>query len=248
LTLLSVTGLSAGYGRVRALDNASLEVAAGEAVAILGPNGAGKTTLLRTLAGLQRPAGGTVTFQGRNVTGRPAERLVREGVVLVPEGRGVFPGLSVRDNLVLGAYRRRGRGDLDDVHALFPILAERGRQRAGTLSGGEQQMLAIGRALMARPRLMMLDEPSLGLAPLAVRQVIDRLAELRDGGTTILLVEQNVRAALRIATRGYVLRRGTVVLDAPADRLLEDPRLLGWRRERERPRIGDVDRYPIVPR
>jgi branched-chain amino acid transport system ATP-binding protein len=221
MTLLSVTRLSANYGGVRALDEVSLELAAGEAVAVLGPNGAGKTTLLRTLAGLERPAGGAVTYEGRDVTGRPAERLVRDGVALVPEGRGVFPGLSVGDNLVLGAYRRRGARELDDVHALFPILAERGRQRAGTLSGGEQQMLAIGRALMARPRLLMLDEPTLGLAPLAVRQVIDRLAALRDRGTTILLVEQNVRAALRVATRGYVLRRGTVALEAAADRLLD---------------------------
>ena len=221
MTLLSVRHLDTRYGGVRALDGVSLEVAAGEAVAILGPNGAGKTTLLRTLAGLVRPAGGSVVFEGRDVTGRPAEQLVRDGIALVPEGRGMFAGLSVHDNLVLGAYCRRGERGLDDIYALFPILAERGRQRAGTLSGGEQQMLAIGRALMARPRVLMLDEPSLGLAPLAVRQVFERLSELRDRGTTILLVEQNVRAALRVATRGYVLRRGAVVLEAAAGRLLD---------------------------
>jgi branched-chain amino acid transport system ATP-binding protein len=219
--LLSVSRLSTRYGGIRAVDGVSLRLEAGEAVAILGPNGAGKTTLLRTLAGLERPAEGTVELDGRDVSGQGAERIVRAGIALVPEGRGVFADLSVRDNLALGASHR-GRAAsrrLDEVHSLFPVLAERARQPAGTLSGGEQQMLAIGRALMARPRLLMLDEPSLGLAPLAVRQVVDRLLELRAHGTTILLVEQNTRAALRVAARAYVLRRGSVVLEGTRDEL-----------------------------
>ncbi len=211
--MLNVEGL-----RVRPLDAVSLRVGPGEAVAILGANGAGKSTLLRTLAGLVRPTAGRVEFDGRDITGVRAERLVRDGIALVPEGRGIFAELSVRDNLVLGSYLRRGAADLEPVYALFPRLAERARQKAGTLSGGEQQMLAIGRALMAAPRLLMLDEPSLGLAPLAVRQVFDRLAQLRD--TSILLVEQNTRAALGVAARGYVLQQGRVVAAGASGELL----------------------------
>jgi branched-chain amino acid transport system ATP-binding protein len=219
--LLSVSDLSVHYGGIRAVDRVCLTVEAGEAVAILGPNGAGKTTLLRALAGLERPAEGTVALAGSDVTGAGAERLVRAGIALVPEGRGVFADLSVRDNLVLGAYHRRRRDvSLDGVHSLFPLLRERGRQRAGTLSGGEQQMLAIARALMARPRLLLLDEPTLGLAPLAVRQVVERLADLRAQGTTILLVEQNTRAASAVATRGYVLRRGRIAAEGTTEELL----------------------------
>jgi branched-chain amino acid transport system ATP-binding protein len=226
VTVLSVSGLSVHYGGIRAVDSVCLEVAAGEAVAVLGPNGAGKTTLLKTLAGLLQASAGAVAFDGRDVTGERAERLVRAGIALVPEGRGVFADLPVRDNLILGAYHRRDRSDaLADVYSLFPILAERARQRAGTLSGGEQQMLAIGRALMSRPRLLMLDEPSLGLAPIAVRQVVDRLLDLRERGTTILLVEQNTRAALQVATRGYVLQRGGVLLEGTSEQLLEAPRV-----------------------
>ncbi|MGH2801471.1 MAG: ABC transporter ATP-binding protein [Thermoleophilaceae bacterium] len=225
--MLSVSGLSVSYGGIRAVRSVSLRVEAGEAVAILGPNGAGKTTLLNTLAGLRRPTEGTVLLDGREVTGRRAERLVNDGIALVPEGRGVFGGLSVADNLMLGAYRRRREDglpeDLDEVLELFPVLRERARQRASTLSGGEQQMLAIGRALMAKPRLLLLDEPSLGLAPLAVRQVVARLVELRDRGRTILLVEQNTRAALRVATRGYLLQRGEVALEGTREQLLETP-------------------------
>jgi branched-chain amino acid transport system ATP-binding protein len=217
--MLSVSDLSVHYGGIRAVDRVSLTVEAGEAVAILGPNGAGKTTLLRALAGLERPAEGSVTFAGSDVTGHGAERMVRAGIALVPEGRGVFADLSVRDNLVLGAYHHR-RVSLDGVHALFPLLRERGRQRAGTLSGGEQQMLAIGRALMARPRLLLLDEPTLGLAPLAVRQVVERLSALRAQGTTILLVEQNTRAASAVATRGYVLRQGRIAAEGTTEELL----------------------------
>jgi branched-chain amino acid transport system ATP-binding protein len=220
--LLSVTGLGVRYGGIRALHDVGLEVGPGEAVAILGPNGAGKSTLLNAVAGLLRPAAGAVRVDGRDVTRARPERRVDAGIALVPEGRGVFADLPVRDNLLLGAYRRprRDRREaLADVVELFPVLAERAGQPAGTLSGGEQQMLAIGRALMARPRLLMLDEPSLGLAPLAIRQVVDRLVRLRDRGTAVLLVEQNTRAALRVATRGYLLERGSVVLAAPAGEL-----------------------------
>jgi branched-chain amino acid transport system ATP-binding protein len=227
--LLSVSRLSVHYGRISALRSVSLTVDAGDAVAILGPNGAGKTTLLRTLAGLEPPSDGVVRLSGDDVTGAPAERLVRAGIALVPEGRGVFADLPVRDNLILGRYRRRRcRGlsaDLDDVFSLFPILGERARQRAGTLSGGEQQMLAIGRALMAKPRLLLLDEPSLGLAPLAVRQVVDRLLDLRARGITILLVEQNTRVALQLATRGYLLQRGRVLFAGTSAELRESPGL-----------------------
>ena len=198
-------------------------------MAVLGPNGAGKSTLLRTLAGLTPPSEGIVRLSGRDVTGARAERLVDAGVALVPEGRGVFADLSVRDNLVLGRYRRRrSRGlsdDLDDAFSLFPVLRDRARQRAGTLSGGEQQMLAIGRALMAKPRLLLLDEPSLGLAPLAIRQVVDRLVDLRARGITILLVEQNTRVALQLATRGYLLQRGRVLLEGTSAELRASPSL-----------------------
>jgi len=225
--LLAVRGLRAAYGRIQALRGVDLEVHPGEVVAVIGANGAGKTTLLRTLAGLMPPAGGTVLLEGRDVTGRPAEEMVRLGVALVPEGRQVFYGLSVWDNLVLGAYHRRGQADLrrdvEEVFALFPVLAQRRRQAAGTLSGGEQQMLAIGRALMARPRLLMLDEPSLGLAPKVVRDVMGCLVELRARGVTVLVAEQHARAALAVADRAYVLERGRIALAGSRERLLEEP-------------------------
>jgi len=225
--LLTVKGLRAAYGRIQALRGVDLEVHPGEVVAVIGANGAGKTTLLRTVAGLMAPAGGQVLFDGLEVTGRPAEEMVRLGVALVPEGRQVFYGLSVWDNLILGAYHRRRRADLrrdvEEVFALFPVLAERRRQAAGTLSGGEQQMLAIGRALMARPRLLMLDEPSLGLAPKVVRDVMGRLVELRARGVTVLVAEQHARAALAVADRAYVLERGRVALSGSRERLLEEP-------------------------
>jgi branched-chain amino acid transport system ATP-binding protein len=226
--LLSVRELSVDHGAIRAVHTISLDVAAGEVVAILGPNGAGKTTLLQTLAGLLAPTAGSVRLDGEDVTGGRAERLVAAGIALVPEGRGVFADLSVLDNLVLGAYhRRRSRSsaDLDDVLELFEPLRARARQRAGTLSGGEQQMLAIGRALMARPRLLLLDEPLLGLAPLAVQQVLDRVGVLRVRGCTVLLVEQNTRAALRVASRGYLLERGRVAHAGRAAELLDAQRV-----------------------
>ncbi len=226
MTLLEIRGLQAAYGNITALRGVDLDIAEGEAVAIIGANGAGKTTLLRCLAGLHRPSAGTVALDGRPVTGRPAESMVAAGLSLVPEGRQVFGGLSVHDNLRLGAYRRRGPeidADLADVYALFPPLADRRGQLAGTLSGGEQQMLAIGRGLMSGPRVLLLDEPSLGLAPLAVREVVDRLVELAARGTTLLLVEQNTRAAMRVATRAYVLEQGSVTLAGDTKTLLEDP-------------------------
>jgi branched-chain amino acid transport system ATP-binding protein len=203
-----------------------LTIEAGEAMAIVGANGAGKTTLLATLAGLMAPQTGTVRLEGRDVTGLPAERMIRVGVALVPEGREIFAGLSVRDNLALGAYSRRGEtsvgGYLEEVFALFPVLRARLGQRAGSLSGGEQQMLAIGRGLMARPRLLLLDEPSLGLAPLAIHEVTERLLTLKERGLTLLVVEQNIKVAGRIADRVHVLERGRTVASGGRE-ILTDP-------------------------
>lgn len=227
--VLQVSGLQAAYGRIRALHGVDLEVHAGEAVTIIGANGAGKTTLLRTVAGLMPPTGGRVHLDGRDLTGAPAEACVRAGLSLVPEGRQVFPSLSVVDNLRLGAYARRRDpdvdADLEQVLDLFPVLAERRAQPAGTLSGGEQQMLAVGRGLMSSPEVLLLDEPSLGLAPLAIRDVVDQLKRLVASGTTILLVEQNARAALKVASRGYVLAQGRVILGGTNEELLDDERV-----------------------
>jgi branched-chain amino acid transport system ATP-binding protein len=224
---LVVSGLSAAYGSIQALHAVDLEVGAGEAVAVIGANGAGKSTLLLTLAGLLTPASGRVRLGGRDVTGLPAEQMVRAGIALVPEGRQVFADLSVRDNLLLGAYHRRRSktidGEIADVFALFPALAPRANQRAGSLSGGEQQMLAIGRGLLAKPRLLLLDEPSLGLAPLAVRDLSARLIALRDRGVTLLIVEQNIRLAMRVADRAYVLVRGRVARSGSRQEVLADP-------------------------
>jgi branched-chain amino acid transport system ATP-binding protein len=210
--MLVVRGLEAGYGAVRVLRGADLDVARGELVTIVGPNGSGKSTLLRAITGLVTPGAGTIHFDGESLVGRGPEAIVRLGVAMVPEGRELFGPLSVRDNLRLGAYAtaragraRRIAADLDRVLALFPALASRLHQPVATLSGGEQQMVAIGRALLARPRLLLLDEPSVGLAPLVVRTIFDVLAGLRAEGLTMLLVEQNARAALRIADRGYAL-------------------------------------------
>ena len=224
--MLSARDLVTAYGAIEALKGISLEVREGELVSILGANGAGKSTLLKTLVGLLAPRSGRVTFLGRDITGRPPDAILREGIALVPERRRIFGPLSVLDNLVLGAYARRGDGGvgqgLEEVYRLFPILRDRRGQAAGTLSGGEQQMLAIGRALMSRPRLLLLDEPSLGLAPLVVREIFRLLAALRRGGTTILLVEQNARMGLQIADRAYVLETGRVKLEGSAAALLED--------------------------
>jgi len=227
--MLRVRNLEAGYGKLRVLKGVSLHVGAGEIVTIIGANGAGKTTLLKTIAGVLRAAAGTVEFDGCDHTRHGAEKMVRAGCVLVPEGRQVFGTMTVRENLVLGAYsrfKREKRGaveqDIDRMCRLFPVLAERGGQLAGTLSGGEQQMLAIARALMARPKLLMLDEPSMGLAPLVVRDIFNAVVGLRKNGNTILLVEQNARAALRVADRGYVLETGQIMVEGTAADLLDN--------------------------
>ncbi|WP_448569136.1 ABC transporter ATP-binding protein [Thermus sp.] len=228
--MLWVENLSVRYGPLEAVRGVSFALEEGEALAVIGPNGAGKTSLLRGLLGLAR-AEGWVVLDGAQVPSRSPEGLLARGVVLVPEGRALFPGLSVEDNLLLGGFtrfRRREnlRPDLERVYALFPRLQERRRQPAGTLSGGEQQMLAIGRALMARPRLLLLDEPSLGLAPLMVREIYRILGELKKGGATLLLVEQNAKVALELADRGLVMEAGEMVLSGPAAELREDPRVV----------------------
>jgi branched-chain amino acid transport system ATP-binding protein len=231
--LLEVTGLSARYGPVHALRDVSLEVRAGELVALIGANGAGKSTLLRAIAGLVAPAAGRVALDGRDVTGQAPEAMIRAGVALVPERRRVFAPLTVLDNLELGGYalprghdfRSRLEAGVEEAYRLFPVLRRRRDQLAGTLSGGEQQMLAIGRALMTRPRLLLCDEPSLGLAPLVVAEIMRLLSTLREAGTTILLVEQNARMALRSADRAYVLEVGSVVLSGAATDLLQDDQL-----------------------
>ena len=222
--MLHVEGLDVFYGRVRALSRVSIELKKGEAVTIVGANGAGKTTLLRAIAGLITVRGGSIHYEGREIANRPPEEIVRLGISMVPEGRELFGPLSVRDNLLLGAYaryRRAGRReverDLERVWALFPQLWERHQQAASTLSGGEQQMVAIGRALMARPRLLLLDEPSLGLAPLAIREIFRVIQDLRAQGITLLLVEQNAKAAFKIADRGYVLEAGGGICEARSD-------------------------------
>jgi branched-chain amino acid transport system ATP-binding protein len=220
--MLVVEALDVSYGRVQALRGASLRVARGELVTIAGPNGAGKTSLLRAIVGLVPARGGSVRLDGQPIDGLATEAIVRRGLALVPEGRDLFGPLTVRENLLLGAYalpgaerRARQAGDLDRVLAWFPVLGARLGQRARTLSGGEQQMLALGRALMARPRLLLLDEPSVGLAPLVVREIFRTLARLKTEGLTMLLVEQNARAAFRIADRGYLLRPGARLAEAP---------------------------------
>jgi branched-chain amino acid transport system ATP-binding protein len=226
--VLTVSGVSAGYGRVPVLHDVSLSVGPGEIVALLGANGAGKSTLLRVIAGELRPSGGSVDFAGTELVGLRPEQVVRAGVALVPEGRRLFAGLTVRENLLLGGYSRRKVDlgpDIDRVFGLFPRLAPRADQAAGRLSGGEQQMLAIGRALMARPRLLMIDELSQGLAPTVVDDLIDLLPALAQEGTAVLLVEQDVESALAVASRGYVLELGSIVREGPAQALLEDPSL-----------------------
>ena len=228
-----MSGLSARYGPVHALRDVSLEIRAGELVALIGANGAGKSTLLRAIAGLIAPAGGRVALDGRDVTGQAPEAMIWLGVALVPERRRIFAPLTVLDNLELGGYalprghdfRSRLAAGVEEAYRLFPVLRLRRDQLAGTLSGGEQQMLAIGRALMTRPRLLLCDEPSLGLAPLVVAEIMRLLSTLREAGTTILLVEQNARLALRSADRAYVLEVGRVALSGAASDLLQDDQL-----------------------
>jgi branched-chain amino acid transport system ATP-binding protein len=225
--LLRVDGLDVSYGGIRALRGVRLEVRAAEVVTLIGSNGAGKSTLLRALSGLVRPAAGSIAFQGEDVTGRRPEALVALGIAHVPEGRRIFANLTVRENLQLGAYLRpaRERAGLERVFGLFPRLSERLAQPGGTLSGGEQQMLAIGRALMAEPKLLLLDEPSLGLAPILVQQIFAIIREIHEQGTTVVLVEQNALQALAVASRAYVLETGTIALEGPAAELARDPRV-----------------------
>ena len=223
-------GLTISYGGINAVKGIDLEVRRGELVTLIGANGAGKTTTLKGLAGLIRPAAGRIHYNGIEITGRPAFELVQKGLALVPEGRGVFGLLSVEENLGMGAYSRADRAqiaaDFERIYTVFPRLAERRRQRAGTLSGGEQQMLAIGRALMSRPRLLMLDEPSLGLAPLIARQIFDAIRTLnRQDGLTVLIVEQNANHALRLAHRGYVMINGLITLQGTGAELLQRPEI-----------------------
>jgi len=226
--MLEVEGLAAGYGLTRVLEGLSLHVGPGEVVAVLGSNGAGKTTLNMVLSGLLRPRAGRVVFEGRDITGESPAEIMERGLIQVPEGRRIFPNLSVRENLELGSYRRarvnRAR-NIERVFETFPRLRERMRQAAGTLSGGEQQMLAIGRGMMAEPRLLILDEPSLGLSPLLVEEMFALIRRLHAEGLSIMLVEQNVAQSLDIADRAYVLENGTIALSGPAAQVREDPRL-----------------------
>ena len=226
---LEVRGIDVFYGAVQAVWDVSFDVERDEIVTLVGANGAGKTTTLRTIAGLLRPRRGSVHFQGEDVTGLPAYRLVERGLSLVPEARQLWPGMTVRENLEMGAYgqaaRARRKDSLAEVLAMFPILEKRAQQNAGTLSGGEQQMCAIGRGLMARPKLLMLDEPSLGLSPKLVKQVFAALREINGKGVTILLVEQNAHLALGIAHQAYVLETGSVVQSGTGEQLLKSPEI-----------------------
>jgi branched-chain amino acid transport system ATP-binding protein len=226
--VLELGNLRSAYGRIEVLKGVSLEVRAGEVVALVGANGAGKTTLLRALSGVQPITGGEIRFKGQRIDRLPPHQRVELGITQSPEGRQVFGPLTVEDNLRLGAYRRRDREieqDRDRVFAMFPILAEKRQLLAGGLSGGQQQMLAIGRALMGRPKLLLLDEPSLGLSPLLVDQILDAIVSLRKDGMTVLLVEQNASAALAIADRGYVLETGKVAYSGTGSSLLADPQV-----------------------
>jgi branched-chain amino acid transport system ATP-binding protein len=225
MALLEVSGIDVFYGRVQAVRGASLQVDAGEVVALIGSNGAGKTTTLRTISGLLHPARGKITFNGKDITHMEPQKIVDLGVCQSPEGRRLFPRMSVLDNLRMGAYTRKNaldiKRDMERVFELFPRLKERANQIAGTLSGGEQQMCAMGRALMAKPKLLMLDEPSLGLAPILVQTIFDIVKEINSQGTPVLLVEQNAHKALEVAHRGYVLETGVIVQTGTGKELLE---------------------------
>jgi len=224
--MLKIKNLEAGYGKLRVLKKISLHVEPGEIVTLIGANGAGKTTLLHTISGLIKASGGEIVLKGENITRLAAEKIVAQGCSLVPEGRQVFAPMSVRENLVLGGYVQHAKGNkqfrdyLEHVFELFPVLRERQEQLAGTLSGGEQQMLAMGRALMARPALIMLDEPSTGLAPLVVKAIFGVIRQMREEGNTVLLIEQNAKAALAVADRGYVIETGKIIVEGPAADLL----------------------------
>jgi branched-chain amino acid transport system ATP-binding protein len=227
--MLVLDNVSVNYGAIEALRGISMRVEKGEVVTLIGANGAGKTTTLRTITGLLEPKEGSVTFEGDEIGGKPTHKLVARGISMSPEGRGVFANLSVRENLSMGAYLQKNRsqiaGDLKKIFEMFPRLKERENQKAGTLSGGEQQMLAMGRALMSRPRLLLLDEPSLGLAPLVVHTIFEAIDSIRSEGTTILLVEQNAHAALKHSDRAYVLETGSITMEGPSKDLANDPRI-----------------------
>jgi len=229
MSLLAINNLSVAYGGIKAVKGISLNVEEGELVTLIGANGAGKTTTLNTLGGLLTPAGGTMQYAGQDMLKLPAHDRVRHGLALVPEGRGVFARLTVAENLLMGAYHRHDRADivadLEKSYALFPRLKEREHQLAGTLSGGEQQMLAIGRALMSRPRLLLLDEPSMGLAPLMVEKIFEIIRTINAQGVAILLIEQNARLALAAAHRAYVMESGAITLSGPAAELAADERV-----------------------
>ena len=227
MPLLEVENIHSFYGHIQALRGVSLVVEEGEVVTLIGSNGAGKTTTLRSIHGVLPPKEGKVIFDGEEIQGTPAHDMISKGIAQSPEGRKIFPRMTVRENLEMGAYHRTDdiREDMDRVFDLFPRLRERIKQEAGTMSGGEQQMLAIGRALMSRPRLLLLDEPSMGLAPVLVERIFQIIQEINKQGTTILLVEQNANVALEIASRGYVLETGTVVNSAAAEKLRQDPKV-----------------------
>jgi branched-chain amino acid transport system ATP-binding protein len=229
MPLLELRDVHVRYGGIEAVKGISFDVAEGELVTLIGGNGAGKTTTLKTISGLRRPSEGSIVFENRPIEAVPAHEIVDLGVCQAPEGRRIFPRMTVHENLEMGAYGRKDhsavKDDYERVYNLFPVLRERTKQKGGTLSGGEQQMLAIGRALMGRPRLLMLDEPSMGLAPLVVEKIFGLLREIHDQGTTILLVEQNAQAALRLADRGYVIESGEIVLTDDAHALLGNERV-----------------------
>ena len=228
MSLLKVDDIHVYYGNIHAIKGISFEVNEGEIVTLIGANGAGKSTTLNTIAGLMRPRSGQITFDGKNLASVPASRIVSLGMALCPEGRRVFQQMSVRENLEMGGYTRPATeipASLEDVFTRFPRLREREKQVAGTLSGGEQQMLAMGRALMSKPKLLMLDEPSMGLAPILVEQIFDIIKELHAAGTTVLLVEQNAQMALSIANRAYVLGTGRITMSGPAAEVLADDRV-----------------------
>jgi branched-chain amino acid transport system ATP-binding protein len=227
--MLTLENISVNYGAIEALNGISMHVGQGEVVTLIGANGAGKTTTLRTITGLLAPRAGRVLYEDEEISGLPTHKLVARGISMSPEGRGVFANLTVRENLQMGAYLKKNKReiaeDMERAYTMFPRLKERQSQKAGTLSGGEQQMLAMGRALMSRPRLLLLDEPSLGLAPLVVHTIFQAIEDIRSKGTTILLVEQNANAALRHSNRAYVLETGQIVMEGSSQDLAADPRI-----------------------
>jgi branched-chain amino acid transport system ATP-binding protein len=227
-TLLKVSGLKVAYGGIQAVKGASFEVHEGELVSLIGANGAGKTTTLKAITGLQPVAGGSIEFMGQSIKGQGAWDLVKQGLVMVPEGRGTFARMTITENLQMGAFIREDKevdADIDKVFAIFPRLKERRAQLAGTMSGGEQQMLAMGRALMARPKVLLLDEPSMGLSPIMVDKIFEVVSDIHKRGVTVLLVEQNASRALQLASRGYVMESGEVTMSGDAKALLNDPKV-----------------------